>query len=168
MADQGRVEASKSIRDLYNLKLADVNKKLKVTKSRNADLQAVIEAAGKPIPLIYFKGAQQLTTQNRLITRTSGKQLKRAGNRQQGVTVQIANGKTITLPHAFIATMKNGHLGIFMRMGKGRLKIMEKAFVTIPTIFGGKTTMPRVKQMIQDKWPSIMRHELDYFMSKGR
>lgn len=195
LADQGRAEASRSIREQYNLKVADVNKKFTMKRSRDADLRAVIEAAGKPIPLIYFN-ANQLTAQNRLITRTMGKQLKRASTRAQGVTIQITKGQTITLPHAFIATMANGHIGVFTRANhpaksqydnskrrttnrpyvkvnrtqspKMRQAIVEKAFVTIPTVFGGRTTMPRVKQMISDKWPAVMRHEMDYFLSKGR
>jgi hypothetical protein len=41
------------------------------------------------------------------------------------VSVEVNRGKRTLIPGAFIATMPNGHKGVFKRLGKGRLPIKE-------------------------------------------
>lgn len=168
IATQSKTEASKVIRERFNIKKSDLDSKLKITPPRRDNLTAIITATGRPISLTYF-GAQQLTTQNRLISRTVGRQLKRAVKRGQGVTVKIIKAKASTrLPRAFIATMRNSHIGVFIRQGKSRLHITEKSLVTIPTLFAGRNVLPKIKKLIQDKWPDILKHELGFFIDQAR
>jgi hypothetical protein len=44
---------------------------------------------------------------------------------KKGVTVRVKNGRT-TLRHAFIATMPNGHKGVFERVGSGHKRVTKK------------------------------------------
>lgn len=165
LSKQAKTEASSVIRERYNIKKGDLDPKMKIDPPRVDNLRAVISVTGRPISLTYF-GAKQLTAQNRIITRTSGRQLKRAGRNQLGVTYSIAKGQPPrTLPHAFIATMKNGHIGVFMRKGLGR-SIIERNMVTLATLFGGKVTMEKVQQLVQQKWPGIMKNEWLFFSKK--
>lgn len=164
---RGKTLATTKIREEYNVKLADLNKKMRVIPATNANMRAIIQAEGRPIPLLYFN-AKQMTAQNRMITRTTGRQMKRAGRLGQGVTVQIRKGESVNLPHAFIATMGSGHMGVFMRAGKSRLKIREKAFVTVPTVFVGKATLPTVTRGIMDQYPQVMAQNINYYQGRAR
>lgn len=44
---------------------------------------------------------------------------------KKGVSVAINKGKRSFIESAFVATMKSGHRGVFVRKGKGRLPIVE-------------------------------------------
>ena len=167
LAAQGKTEASRVIRSKYNIKKYDLDSKISVERARSDNLLAVLRATGRPIDLTYF-GAKQVTAQNRLITRSTGRQLKRASKIGMGVTVQILkNGPPTYLPHAFIATMPNGKIGVFRRTGKGR-EIANVAMVTIATLFGGKTTTEGMTALIQEKWPGIFKNSVEYIGKKSR
>lgn len=166
LARQGKTEASSVIRERFNIKKADLDPRFKIDPPRNNDLIAVLSATGRPIDLTYF-GAKQITAQNRLITRTTARQLKRVSKIGQGVTVAIVRGaKPTRLPKAFIATMPNSKIGVFIRKGKAR-QIVNKAVVTVATLFGSQKTMDKVQQRIQEQWPKVFASELNYYQSKS-
>jgi len=161
LAAQAKTEASRVIRDKYNIKKSDLDPKINIERAGSDNLVAVLRATGRPIDLTYF-GAKQLTAQNQVITRKVGRQLKRASKMGQGVTVQILkHGPPTYLPHAFIATMPNGKIGVFTRTGKGKT-IMNKAMVTVATMFGGKDTTASITALIEAKWPEIFKNSAQY------
>ena len=179
LATQAKTEASTVIRETFNIKKKDLDPKIDIRPPRYDNLTAIITASGKPISLTYF-GAKQLTAQNRVITRTTGRQLKRASKMGQGVTVNITKSKVTRLPKAFIATMKSGYIGVFTRVsgvsssgkttwlagGHAGRKIAAKAVVTLATMFGSQKNMDRIVKRIQDNWPSLLSKEIDYYLSR--
>lgn len=161
VAQQARTEASSTIRERFNIKKADVDKKIEVKQVNRNSLTATLLITGRGISLTYF-GAKERRGP-KVISRKGIKILKRQPKGTQGVQVTIMkDGKVTTLPHAFIATMKSGHIGVFIRKGKGRTPIIEKALVSIPTLFQQKTVMERVERRINEQWPKVFQQEMNH------
>lgn len=67
-------------------------------------------------------------------------------------------GKTNLYGRPFLATMKNGHRGIFQRKGKNRKStIQDLKTVAIPQMLGTET----VQEYVEDKAPKILEKNLD-------
>lgn len=67
-----------------------------------------------------------------------------------------------TFKGAFVATMKSGHTGIFMRQGKSRLPIIEQFInVILP-----EEEFNRIAQESESKLLNQFHHELEYYAGK--
>lgn len=88
----GKAKASSQIRSRYRIKKGDLDKRMGTTKASWKHQKASIYSHGVPIPVHLFKPRQT----------------------KKGVRVTIL-GKSNTIPHAFMATMRNGHRGVFAR-----------------------------------------------------
>lgn len=165
VAQQARTEASSSIRERFNIKKADVDEKIEVKQLNRSEMTATLLITGRGISLTYFGAKERRGA--RVISRKGIKVLKRQPKGAQGVQVKILkNGKVTSLPNAFMATMKSGHIGVFIRKGKGRTPIIEKALVSIPTLFQQKTVMERVEQRINEQWPKVFQQEMNYQLTR--
>jgi hypothetical protein len=164
ITDMARTQASSTIREEYAIKKADLDPFMKYTLK---DWQSIISVTGRPISLLYFN-AKQLTAQNRIITRSGGKQLKRASRTlQQGVTYQILKGISKNLPHAFIAyDPRLKRLVVWYRRDKSRGSVKTVNMITIASLFANKKTMEAVQQKITDNWPRVFEHELQRAMQR--
>jgi hypothetical protein len=170
---QAKTAAVRSITEKYNIKKRDLENtstnrtRINIVAARRDRLTAILQISGKPISLAYF-GAKQ-TVGNRVITRTKGYTTKRAA-KFQGVTVEILRGKKTKMGNSFIAAVRAGnsgfHTGVFTRAGKGRLPILERKMVTIPTLFSSSSTQGAIQKVIKEKYPEILRHEWDYYRSR--
>lgn len=88
----GKTKASAQIRARYRIKKQDLDKRMGTNKASYKHLRAQIWSHGVPIPVHLFKYKQM----------------------KKGVRVTIL-GRTSVIPHAFVATMRNGHKGVFAR-----------------------------------------------------
>jgi hypothetical protein len=99
-----RTEATRRVRERKSFKLQAVRKLITIPSS-----QRVGGATGKTVERLWrLKIAHEFMPMFAL----SPRQTKR------GVVVQVNKGKRITLSHAFIARMKSGHRGVFVRYGE--------------------------------------------------
>jgi hypothetical protein len=111
-ADHVRAAAVRDIRGKWNVQAGELRKRIKINPRATINrLQALVQADGEPIPLTAFK-ARQI---------------------RKGVSVAIVKGKRTLIRHGFIATMKSGHRGVFVRAGRQRLPIIERKAITIPS-----------------------------------
>lgn len=159
VADQVKVQAAREIRDAgYNLKIARIKRSIAIRRASASQLVAAVKASGRPIGLIDY----------------GAKETKRGG-----VSVQVKNGRK-TLKDAFIATMPNGHRGVFFRKGSGHKKMMtrgkpswhglpiEELFgPSIPTAFMNQVVQDALVAAARDKFPAIFQHEVDYLRLKS-
>lgn len=146
-ADMVKTEAGRQIRQTYNVKLTAISKQMKTRYASASNLNAMVVTMGNAFPLIGFSGTRQNAT---------------------GVQVQIKVGsapKTIT--HAFIATMKSGHVGVMMRQGKQRLPIDEKFTLSLPAMFTSKKIMQASESVITANFGPRLEHEIAYQFSKS-
>jgi len=138
----------------YNIKAAAISKSLHIRRATRNNLEAVIEVAGKPIPLINY-GARQV-----------GK----------GVSVQVKNGRKI-IPGAFIVTMPNGHRGVFVRVGRLHKKVMKNGRPiwsglpirqlwgpSIPTVVANEAVQHAMAITIRKKYARLLAHEIRFIL----
>lgn len=148
VAKQGATVAKTNIAKEYNVKAAEVADRLSVKASNNG-MTATISAKAKKvgssgksrIPLIKF-GA--------------------TGGKKGGVKFKILRGGTSgRLTHAFIATMKSGHRGVYQRM-LGSKKIVEVMGIDVPVMFAGRRVKPLVLKRINEVSAKVVSHELQF------
>ena len=163
-AKQTKVLASKHIRQGYNIKKKDVDSGIGITLARQV-LQAKLYGkrhhkvtgftkSRESIPLTYFNAKQN----------------------KKGVRVRVRK-KIQTKPGAFIATMPQGHKGVFVRKKtaewnptrKSTLPIKELTGPSVRSLFASTVNMKEMKNFAETKFPVIYRHELRYYLKiKGK
>lgn len=104
-----------------------------------------LRASNRAMPVFAFPGVRQT---------------------QQGVTVQIKAGQNAAIPHAFIATMKSGHRGVFIRTSKKRLPIRELYTSKIVNVFGD--AVPAVVPLVQRKFDESFHRLLPLQVQRER
>jgi hypothetical protein len=160
-ADGIKTDAGREIRKVYNVTLKALNgsnRRLGAFDIRYATLATMaarVTASGHPLPLYGFDPKET----------------------KAGVTVAIKRGRGSRklLRHAFIARMKSGHVGVFMRRGKkgekmaGRLKIDEKYTNAVPGMLRAitKGVDSALKQMALDRFDKAMAQNVR-FVRSGR
>jgi hypothetical protein len=146
VATSARAQAAREITNAgYGIKQAAIRRQLSIRRATFSELTAVIKATGRPIPLSNY-GARQ---------------------NKQGVSVAVLHGRK-TIKSAFIATMKSGHVGVFVRVGsaaersigRGRYKEFklqkvkattnEKHGLPIRQLFGPSVPNAFANRVVQD------------------
>jgi hypothetical protein len=101
-----RSEASRRIRARKRIKSKYITRALTLGRPTGrdiADMSWSLNVRGEPVPLVAYPHRQT----------------------KAGVSVEVNRGKRTLIAHAFVATMKSGHVGVFRRRGKARLPIDE-------------------------------------------
>lgn len=155
-----RAEAARKISDAYRIKVGEAKKGLRIENASRTHLKGAVVASGRPIPLIAF----------------SARQTKR------GVTVIVTGRKSIS--HAFIATMRSGHRGVFVRTrstkplvfrhGKGSrirrtgqdLPISELLSISIPAAFVQRKVSDSLISVAQRRFAEVFAQEARFRLSK--
>ena len=162
-ARSARTEADRGIRKEWNIRAAKSRQELRAIKfAKGNDLEAIVRAAGRPISLTYF-GAVEARKSGRgvVIKNQAGQKAQRRSKLGSGVTVQIERGKTTRLPNAFIQTLGSGHRAVLQRKGKARLPVVNKAVVTLATMFGQNRVMNATERIALAKLEQRFDHHLD-------
>lgn len=102
-ATSGRATLARHVSQDTGLNVSDVKDFITIEKATVDRKVAVVRASAKRVPLIKF--------------RASGPEPSRG--RGRGVSARV-QGDRKRYPHAFIATMKSGHRGVFERKGRSR------------------------------------------------
>lgn len=176
VAGAGRTEASKLIRQEYNIKASRVNQFLRLAvRARGYDMEAVISGRGLGIALAYFDAKQQgfkLIGEGAGTMRT--KYLSRTGRKRGDVTVRVkrSSGRKVVGPkysnRPFLAQMKSGHIGVFVRTGDARKPIEQMLGPGIGGLFGSRKIMQAVRQKINEVWSKELNHQLDYYLKRSQ
>lgn len=152
MAKQTRTQASRIIRQTYNIKSAALKANLKLSFASPNNLRASVSAEVQSLPVFAFSPSQN----------------------KQGVKVTIKRGNSKTIQHAFIATMPSGHKGVFSRFdGKGtklsnRLPIKELYTIGPSAAFATKATQKALTNLIRTKFSQILEGKCQYLLKRQR
>lgn len=119
-----------------------IRPRLAVERATFTRQQATLSITGRRLPLIAF-GARQ--------TRT-------------GVTYRLPGGRG-RAPHAFLSTMRSGHLGVFQRRGLPRLPIVELFGPSLPQVI--RKHLPDLRRVGEAALQTNLAHEID-FLLRGR
>lgn len=159
-ADSTRTEASRLIRSEYNIKATRLNQYLKVdAKASGNELSATITGKGRGLALSYFDAKQEGVIANKKGFRYTRK-AQRTGNLRRGgavtTLVKLAGGRKIVNDKydnkPFLAKMKSGHIGVWVRTGKGKQPIEQHMGPGVGGLFGSKSIMDRIKTFVKDKF----------------
>ena len=160
MADQTKVASSREVRDAgYNLKIGAIKKGIKVRRASKSDLKATVIGSGRPVPLIQY-GARPVA---------------------KGVSVSVLKGRKV-IAGAFIATMPNGHKGVYVReagakhkkvaQGKSSswhaLPIRELFGPSVPDGLVGKAVQQALQSMISERFPLLLEREHAWLRRKTK
>lgn len=160
LSQQLKTEASKVVREELRITKKGVDKTFQVIPARPTNLVSIMKSTGKRTNLVDFNARQM----------------------KAGVKATIATGKQVMYPHAFIATMKSGHIAVFLRRtsathrkvkkykrigdhkwGRTQLPIFEVTGPSIPTILASPSVKARLQQFIKTKLPELLKHEIEFF-----
>lgn len=145
-AAKAKTASARQIRDAgFKLKVSDIKDNIIVQKAWKSRMVASVNAKGRPIPLINFLVRQA----------------------PEGCIVNI-KGQAKLIAHSFVATMPNGHKGIFSRRTKSRLPIDQLFTVSIPAMFMARKVNDQLRQQIAEDFPKIFRGELSWKAFKQR
>ncbi len=101
-----RSEASKRIRARKRIKVRVIHRAFTLVRPKGGNIEDMawtLRVSGKPVPLAAYPHRQT----------------------KKGVSVTVNQGKRTLVQSAFVATMKSGHKGVFIRRGAKRLPIRE-------------------------------------------
>lgn len=143
--DGARTEASRAIRERYNIKSADVQKTLVIKSYASVSrLQAIMQAQGNRIPVYAFNARPKEPAWRKPVTVSISKAKGRKGKKTW-----------------FVARMKSGHVGVFVRENQGkpshRLPIQEVMTISVPEMLQGK----EVSKLVADGTAERFDKEFD-------
>ncbi len=119
----------------------DIRPSLGLTRATFGQPQARLVVTGRRIPLIAFRARQTLT----------------------GVSYRLPGGRG-TIAHAFLATMRSGHRGVFRRRGRARLPIVELRGPSLPQIVRNRDLFnPAPAEAVLRK---NLQHEVDFLLQQ--
>lgn len=148
MATTVRAEAARRIGRQYNMKVSTAKNQMVISRATRDSLTASIVVSGRPIPLIEFDARKTWA----------------------GVTVKIKGSRKL-VRHAFIATMKSGHVGVYERLargkGSGRLPIEQLFSLSLPAAFTQKEIMDALKQVATERFGETMRQQMRFVLLKA-
>ncbi len=136
--EQVRTAATREIAADVGLTQGVVRKSIELTRATPGQLRAALWFSGKRIPLVDF-GARQTAT---------------------GVTYRLGRGSAL---HAFLATMRSGHAGVFRRRNKARLPIAELRGPSLARVFGNH--LPDYRILSDMLYRKNLAHEVDFLTS---
>jgi len=146
---QGKTVLVRAVATDLGIKQATVREKLHEEPAKSTKLVYRLSVSGKRIPLYEFKA------KGRLPSRGQG----------SGVTAKLPGGAG-RYPHAFLARMKSGHLGVFQRVDRRRLPIYELFGPSLPKVVGrfARVFFARANEVM----PKNLQHEINFETSQIR
>lgn len=129
------------------LSISEIKVGLTKTTAKAKALYASLYAKGRRIPLIKIDPS--------------------ASQDATGVNYKTGKGRG-HVQHAFIATMKSGHKGVFKRKGSTRLPIKELHGPSLPKVFTNDVIMKAMERVAGERWAKVFQQELSYELNKFR
>lgn len=129
------------------LAINEIKAGLSIVKANPKQLYAVLYAKGRRIPIIKLDAS--------------------ARQNQTGVSYKTSQGRQ-QIPHAFIATMKSGHKGVFKRKGRSRLSIQELHGPSLPKVFTNNAIQQAILRIAKERWAKVFTQEINFELSRLR
>lgn len=164
---KGKTLAKRLIVDEYNVKAGPIGKSLKVSPRANAKyLNAAIMARSTRLPIYNH-------------TKNKPKQTANGARFNSGSGMKVH-------PHTFIAKMRSGHIGIFVRKTKRRtnkrynvspttgrryrthLPIRELSYPSVARMLLHEEVAPTVFNLFKQDYPTQLHKQLDYELQKAK
>ena len=165
-AQQAKTEASRLVRERYNIKKSDLDRGIKPGKRATAQtLTASVRASGRRPALIDFGARGSMPARRKTV----------------GVSVEVVKGRRLNVAGSFLAIMKSGHRGVFVKSWKKPLRrekrirdgkqyttqlpIEELTGPSVPQMFFSQKVYGKLKQFVNDALPKNLASAIN-FMKK--
>ncbi len=148
-ADQTKTEAKRQIAAVYNLKSSAAAEQIATSKAFAGRLVATVTVRGRAIPLVQFDARWKQGQPGGATVK-----VKRGGNRKN-------------IRGAFIARMKSGHTGVFVRQGGARLPVRELYTIGLPRMFLAKVVQDAVRKVATESFEKNFRQQIQYLTTRG-
>ncbi len=144
-----KTQAFKQVKKVYAVKQNALNEatKISVQTANAGNLVGHVSFSGVKIPLYKFQATPK--------TPGTGKKVQ-AG---------VMKGSRTEFEHAFIAKMKNEHIGIFERVTSKRFPIEEKMGLSAKQMIENEVIMDQLTQEAQQKADERLKHEIDRILN---
>lgn len=141
-----RTDITREITKEYYVKSGVVRKTMTLQRSKPSTLSAIIESQGARMPLKKFKVLP-------------GKvQHKGRHNRKIRAAVKKGGGKTLN--NAFVAQMRTGHVGVYVRRTNKRLPLKELYGPAIPQMIRSGDTSKIIEEKARKRLSKNLDHEI--------
>lgn len=162
LIDQAQVAGLRKVNDIYRIGPRTFEKYARVALATTGELKASIIVKGSGFPLYLF----------------NPRQVRGKGG---GVRVQL-KGRSVFIPHAFIAKMRSGHVGVFARgayggkgknvptgesfgkfqFGKKRYSINELFTFSAPGAFSNPDVTDAMNDRVFEQYGAVMNNEIRF------
>lgn len=141
-------QASRALRDRYNIKAALVAQALKITSVPGGDITAQhLIYTGRRIGLVQFSAKPKKVT-------LKGRKSRRFGKKRLGVTVKIRKDRPrMLVKRGFLAETRGGLVMIFAREGRSRKPIRALKTLSIPEMIRQRNVVQRVDETARSVFP---------------
>lgn len=175
---RANTEAVRAVRAEYKVPAKAVRNALSTRVSTDDAMEVALSLKGSPTPLADLN-PRAYGGPSGWPTRGGKGKVRRPG----GVTVKI-KGKKYKIPHAFIATMSSGHVGVFARGGRSkvaaptgetygsfsfssqRLPITELFTFSLAQAFRNDKVLRQVVQRVTRDFSGLLAHEIEWQLGK--
>lgn len=155
VASNVRKNLSKETIKKYSVKSSDVKATVSYKKPSVSNLDSYVKTSGKTIPLYKFK----IKPKN--YTSTLGKKI----SKRPTVKAKVMKSSSFkTIGTAFIAKMKNGHIGVFKRDEEDKIK--ELHTLSIPQMVANKEVMDFIYKDAAVTYNKRITHEINRILSE--
>jgi hypothetical protein len=179
--DMAKTATSASIRQSYNISKSDLDKTLYISRINYDDCTGEITVTSKGLGLRLFKAYEVKAGRTlRMIGKRGDRKIKTSNNRYSnagGVLAQVRKDQPFHAYRsddgsrkAFLATMKNGHVGVFIRTGEPSARNPKKEKIVElfgPSVFNlmSKEDLP-ARQMLQNTFFDAFDKRLDHELGR--
>ena len=175
---RANTEAVRAVRAEYKVPAKAVRNALSTRVTTDDAMEVALSLKGAPTPLADLN-PRAYGGPSGWPTRGGKGKVRRPG----GVTVKI-KGKKYKIPHAFIATMSSGHVGVFARGGRSkvaaatgetygsfsfssqRLPITELFTFSLAQAFRNDKVLRKVVQRVTRDFSGLLAHEIEWKLGK--
>lgn len=141
------------------------NGRMQITRARISDRYITLDIMGTPLNLSLFEYTWTQEIESKKSFKSAMKVIKKKHTldkiSQNKVRVKVLKGEVTTLESAFVATMSNGHVGIYQRYKSKRLPILEKRTITPASMFEQVDFESILNKDFNEKIISRFTHNLD-------
>ena len=149
-ASQARTRTAQRAKAVLTADPERIEQSLLTKKATYGARAATLRIFDQPIPLFRFDVSFMFPTV------------------EGGVTAKTIQGDSpLTLKHAFVARMSNGHVGVFSRKGKERLPIQEHYGPSVATVFEKTPGLEaEILQLAAEKFAQEAARQAEYLIQK--
>lgn len=150
-ASNAKTNATKKVRENYNIKAKDINSTIKITKATRSNLVAIVKSSGYRIPLNKFK----VSPSN-----------PRPKNPPNVLRVEVKKTGLKEVVGAFVANI-NGNK-VFKRTSNSRLPIQQLFGPAVPQMMNNENVREYIEEQATKMYEQRLEHEIDRIKESGR